>query len=282
MNKRWSANIYIAISVVVGYILSLIVSSKAIKMTPFTVNLLNVINVVVITAVPILVFACFNRRDFKTFFSKTCSSEWWKYILVVPVLWSCATYLNLRMNILLENFGLKLIEQLPPSDKASSVIMGFVLTCVAAPILEEIFYRGVILHLLKGYGKGGAIVVSALLFAIAHGSITIFVSPLVFGLVLGYITLHSGSIFPAMFMHFGCNFISWLIMNFGQEQPLSTIISVATIIVGASASIFGIIRLIKNKKLVLNAIVQICDYIKNPLWLPIVANYIFTNIMNHG
>lgn len=282
MNKRWGANIYVIISIVVGYILSLVVSAWDEKMTPFIVNLLNILNIIVITVIPGIIFICFNKNDFKGCFKKVNSGSWWKYLLITPVLWSSATYLNSRMNILLDNLGIDMIEQLPPTDETSAVIMGLLLTCVAAPVLEEIFYRGIILHLLKGYGNGAAIVITALLFALAHGSISVFVPPLVFGLVLGYITVRSGSVLPAIYMHFGCNLISWLLMTFEMGQSVSIAVSIITITVGAAASIWGLIWLMKNKNIIPGVFKQMWTYIKNPLWLPVVANYIFTNFMNHG
>lgn len=270
------------ISIAAGYFLSLIVSNWDVEMTPFVVNLLNVINIIVITVVPGVVFICFNKNDFKGFFKRVNPTIWWKYLLITPALWSSATYLNTRMNLILDKLGIKMIEQLPPTDEKSAIFTGFLLTCVAAPLLEEIFYRGIILHLLKGYGKGTSIAITALLFALAHGSVSVFVSPLVFGLVLGYITVKNENILPAIFIHFGCNLISWLLMSFDIGQVFSIAISLATIILGAATSIWGLIWLIKNKSRIFRVFVQIWSYITNPLWLPVAANYIVTNFMNHG
>ena len=282
MNKRWSANFYIIISIAAGYLLSLVISAWDGKMTPFTVNLLNIINIIVITIIPGVIFLCFNRNEFKGFFKKVNSKSWLKYLLITPVLWSSATYLNSRMNIILDKLGIDMIEQLPPTEETSAVIMGLLLTCVTAPLLEEIFYRGIILHLLKGYGDGAAIVITALLFALAHGSVSVFVSPLVFGLVLGYITIREESVLPAIFMHFGCNIMSWLLMSFDIGQSLSIAVSIIMIVLGAAASIWGLVKLIKNKSIIPGVLSQMWTYIKNPLWLSVVANYIFTNFMNHG
>lgn len=282
MNKRWSANIYVIISIALGYLLSFAVSTWGGKMTPFGVNLLNIINILVITIIPILIFIYFNKKKFKEIFTKVSSGMWWRYLLITPVLWSVVTYLNSRINIILEKLGIDMIEQLPPTKETSAIIMGLLLTCVAAPLMEEIFYRGIVLHLLKGYGNGAAIVITALLFALAHGSVSVFVSPLVFGLVLGYITIREGSVLPAIFMHFGCNFISWLLMSFDIGQSLSISVSIIMIVLGASTSIWALVKLIKNKSIIPGVLTQTWTYIKNPLWLPVVANYIFTNFMNHG
>ena len=284
MNKRTSANIYVIFSILLGYALSYTVAAvypKGIE-TALLANMLNIVNIVVITVIPILLFALSDRLSFVEMFKKVPARNWTKYIFTVPVLWSSATYLNSRVNILLGKMGINMIQQLPPSSEPIAVIAGFILTCIAAPVLEEIFYRGVVLHLLKGYGKGAAVAVSAMLFALAHGSITVFVPPLVFGLVLGCVTLKSGSVFPAILMHFGCNLISWLLMSTEPGQTFSVVAGIATILIGASGTVWAVIKLVKNARKAGQVFAEAWGYIKNPLWLPVFANYIYINIMNHG
>ncbi len=284
MNKRASANIYILISIVLGYVLSAIVNDfYADSLNSATaVNVMNIINVTVITVIPILIFVFADRITFAGMFKKLTPGKWINYLFIIPVLWSSATYLNSRMNIFLGKFGIEIIEQIPPAKELDAVIAGFILTCIAAPVLEEIFYRGVILSLLKGYGAGGAVAVSAILFALAHGSLTVLVSPLVFGLVLGYIVIRSGSIFPAIFIHFGCNLISWLILNFELGQKPTIVINLSTVIIGAAGTIWAVVKIIKEKETTRKVLKQTWEYVKNPLWLPIVANYIYINFINHG
>lgn len=70
--------------------------------------------------------------------------------------------------------------------------------CVAVPVVEELLFRG----LLQGWGRGfWPIVVSAVLFALAHG-LNVFLLPLFFtGLVLGVVAQRSGSLLPGMLLH---------------------------------------------------------------------------------
>ena len=62
----------------------------------------------------------------------------------------------------------------------------FLYTAVFAPVGEELIYRGLVMPLLQRYGKGFAIVTSALLFGGMHANL--FQMPFAFltGLVLGY------------------------------------------------------------------------------------------------
>jgi sodium transport system permease protein len=69
-------------------------------------------------------------------------------------------------------------------------------------ICEELLMRGVILRsLVRPLGHTGAVVVSALLFAILHLSAYRFVPTFMLGLLLGTVALSSRSLWPAMLVH---------------------------------------------------------------------------------
>lgn len=79
---------------------------------------------------------------------------------------------------------------------------------LVAGIVEEAAYRGYMQRGLERFGAGTAIVVSALVFALAHGvhglGTLLFLGPGIFvaGIVYGLLAYHSGSIVPGMVMHF--------------------------------------------------------------------------------
>jgi uncharacterized protein len=67
---------------------------------------------------------------------------------------------------------------------------------------EEILFRGVVLgRLAPVLGKGWAVVLSAILFAVAHLDLPAAPSRLLLGLVLGFAVLRSGSLLPAVVLH---------------------------------------------------------------------------------
>lgn len=271
-------------SVALGYLLSVVVS--AICGSTFNsaqlVNTLNIINIIVITAIPTLVYVLFNRETFAGSFKKFPWKEWIKYILILPVIWMTSTYLNVATNKFLSRLGIILIKQLPSADNHTTLVTGFLLACVVAPIFEELFYRGVILSLLKGYGSGAAIVISAALFALGHNSVTILVSPFVLGMFLAYVTLRSENVVLAMVLHFESNLISWFLTNIEKGQTISVLITIFTLTLGAATAVFAVIKLIKNFDRVKIVLKQILQYLKNPLWIPILANYIYINTIKHG
>lgn len=74
-----------------------------------------------------------------------------------------------------------------------------------APLCEEIFFRGFLFGgLLRGMRPVVAVVVSALLFAIAHALIGSFAPLLLIGLVLAVVRWRTGSLWPGMAIHL-CN-----------------------------------------------------------------------------
>ena len=73
---------------------------------------------------------------------------------------------------------------------------------------EEFIHRGVLLQGIKHCGFKKAIVISALMFGLIHFNIQQFFYAFVVGMILGFVSVVSKNIFPAMIIHFVNNFIS--------------------------------------------------------------------------
>jgi len=90
------------------------------------------------------------------------------------------------------------------------------------PMVEELLFRGVLLSAISRYtGNGGAIVLSALLFACVHLPDLSFLwyalpNLALLGLILGWLRVQSGSIWPAVVAH-GMNnllaVVSWFMLS---------------------------------------------------------------------
>ena len=80
-------------------------------------------------------------------------------------------------------------------------------------LVEELFFRGALLSGLEKWGQGAAILVSSLCFALVHGSAANFLGPLVAGLLFGYLTVITGSLWPAVVGHL-CN--TWFICGWAM------------------------------------------------------------------
>lgn len=102
--------------------------------------------------------------------------------------------------LILNRFGLSVLESMQMAAAGADTLSMFLYMGLAAPVVEELLFRGLVLRGLEPYGKRFAIVVSALLFGLFHGNLV--QSPYAFavGLVLGY-TAMEYSITWAMVLH---------------------------------------------------------------------------------
>lgn len=89
-------------------------------------------------------------------------------------------------------------------------ILGFLLilisTAIVPALVEEFAYRGIVLGLLKKFGEGFAIIVSAVLFGIMHSNFEQMPFAIIVGLILGYTYVKTGSIWTCIAIHFINNF----------------------------------------------------------------------------
>jgi sodium transport system permease protein len=91
------------------------------------------------------------------------------------------------------------------SSRAGAYALSFVAVVFAAPITEELLYRGVgISLLLPRFGVPVAVGVTALLFGLGHGLLLSLAAFVWFGIVIGLLRLRTDSIYPAFVVH--CTF----------------------------------------------------------------------------
>ena len=98
-------------------------------------------------------------------------------------------------------------------------VISLFLIVVLAPLLEELLFRGVVLHgFLKNYKPGHAIVSSALVFAIIHGNLAQGLGAFFIGLVIGWIYWKTNSIIPGIIIHFVNNAFAFSSIFFVDEK----------------------------------------------------------------
>ncbi|MCL2106158.1 MAG: CPBP family intramembrane metalloprotease [Oscillospiraceae bacterium] len=101
-------------------------------------------------------------------------------------------------------------------------------------VIEELLMRGAVMQPLRRYGDGFAITMSALLFALLHGNMVQAPFAFVCGLALGYITVRSGSLWPAMVVHFINNGFSVLVSymnNYYSEEAVERFSSFYVVVI---------------------------------------------------
>ena len=78
-------------------------------------------------------------------------------------------------------------------------------SAVLAPLCEELFFRGYLQGTLSRYGAVRACVAAALLFALAHGLSMNLPCYALLGLMLGALTLRTGSVLAPLLVHMAYN-----------------------------------------------------------------------------
>ncbi len=104
------------------------------------------------------------------------------------------------LEAVLNVFGLSAIGILEQVSGQSNSLSMFLYASLAAPIAEELLFRGLILRTLQPFGKKLAIFGSALLFGLFHGNLLQTPYAVIMGLVLGYVTVEY-SIIWAIALH---------------------------------------------------------------------------------
>ncbi|GIV18271.1 MAG: hypothetical protein KatS3mg023_0022 [Armatimonadota bacterium] len=99
-----------------------------------------------------------------------------------------------------------LLESLQPGV----IALGFVLVvAVAAPVGEELFFRGFVFNVLRHrLPFTSAVWLSAALFALLHVSVKNFLPILVIGVLLAWLYARTGSLWSSVMMHGTFNFLS--------------------------------------------------------------------------
>lgn len=121
----------------------------------------------------------------------------------------CMT-LNVAVGIMVAYFTLYMNQMgvtVPESDlsirqpSTAAVILQISYVIIVGPIAEEVLYRGIILTLLKPYGKFMAVFFSALIFGVMHGNIAQAASAFASALVFGMVAVSCNSIVPTIIIH---------------------------------------------------------------------------------
>ena len=122
------------------------------------------------------------------------------WLIIVPFV----LLISLIMNSLIDNQNGSnpLLEIVLNNNNYLSFILLFITTTLLAPLFEEIIFRGILLPTLsRDFGIISGIIVSALIFALAHLSLGEMPPLFVLGIGLGITRIASGSLLSSVIMH---------------------------------------------------------------------------------
>lgn len=91
---------------------------------------------------------------------------------------------------------------------------GYLVVCILAPLAEEVIFRGAVLRTMLDHWEGRkrwtAIIISALLFGLAHMNPAQIPHAFLIGLLLGWLYERSRSLIPCVVLHCANNTIAYL------------------------------------------------------------------------
>jgi membrane protease YdiL (CAAX protease family) len=97
-------------------------------------------------------------------------------------------------------------ESLTNRAEGWGVVLLATLVVVGAPLVEELFFRGLVLRAIQSrYSDWLAVVGSAVLFALVHFQLVQLPALLLFGLIVGYLALRTRRLGMSIFAHAGFN-----------------------------------------------------------------------------
>ena len=164
-----------------------------------------------------------------------------------------ANFITVFVVSMFKQFGYKLVQ--PEYNDPKSIIECVMIvfsTAVAPAIFEEFAMRCCTIGALRKYGKGFAVIAVSIVFGLIHQNVIQFVFAFFVGLILGYITIVTDSIVPAIFIHGLNNSISVLndIINFAAGSKMADNVYYAIYIIWIALALWGALYLLIKKQLI--------------------------------
>ena len=104
----------------------------------------------------------------------------------------------------------------------NSPVFQILTLCIAAPVAEEMIFRGVMYRRLLEYtDKVMAVIITAALFGIYHGNLVQAVYALILGVLLCFVYDSCKSLAAPIFVHMACNTTSLIMMHFPVSQYIT-------------------------------------------------------------
>lgn len=131
-----------------------------------------------------------------------------RFFTLIVIGFSVCMFSNVLTSAFMEvvkSFGLNPMSYHASPDQTINspieIILALLSTAVIPAVSEEFVFRGVMLSSLRKFGDGFAVLATALLFGFMHGNLVQIPFAFIVGLVLGFVTVSTKSMLPAMLIH---------------------------------------------------------------------------------
>jgi membrane protease YdiL (CAAX protease family) len=138
-------------------------------------------------------------------------------LLVIPGL---ALVMLTVVSMLVAVFPMSRWEQAMFERMMTNGFATVVSTCIVAPLLEEMLFRGIILRsFLNQYSRTRALLYSSLLFGLAHLNVYQLVIGFTLGMIAGWLYERTRSLWPCILLHASYNsLVTWLWLASADSQ----------------------------------------------------------------
>lgn len=221
-------------------------TNSALFQTCFGIVVVDLICIVI----PFGLMAFINRKKYKTDIIPTKKLAFKDTYLWVTFGMLCCIASNYIVTIVVVVFQAlghdPLQIETPEPDSFITSLAIAIGTAVMPALCEEFAMRCCGLGLLRQHGKAFGVVTVSIVFGLMHGNIIQFVFATVVGLILGYVTVKTDSIVPAVLIHMlnnGMSVVSTIAEHFTNvtSEDVVKVLYVLWILLGAvSVVILGI------------------------------------------
>ena len=270
-DSAWGYFLAVLIPIAFQLLASVVFACVALKTGKTTTEILSISYVAAIyyslSSLSLLImFLVFNKVKKKKTFA--CAKINFKFgllnlalciLLAVVVLFGFNYIINL-LTYLMQLVGYNPDTSMPlPLNSVGWLFVNLFVLALLPAVCEEVIYRGIILNGLRSRGTHFAVLISALLFALAHGAAIQFLYQFVLGAVIGYVLIKTGSLIASMIVHF-LNNAMVLVVNYisitnglNLESTLTTwsafdVVFAICMAIMAVGAIILILSFMKSKK----------------------------------
>ena len=168
------------------------------------------INEYIFILLPVIIYAVVKRLDFREVFRFRRLKIAPAALIILASLpaYFTAAMLNTFVVYVLQFVGDVPAQTIPVPQSIRELLLGLLLIAFSPALCEEMLNRGIMLKGYENRGSAKAVVITAIFFGLFHFDITNLFGPIFLGLLIGYYTIRTNSIFAAMLAHFMNNAIA--------------------------------------------------------------------------
>jgi membrane protease YdiL (CAAX protease family) len=199
---------------IVDILMNLFMKGKGIKIGPNIFYLIALITEFLFILLPAYLYVVYTKKNIRKVLriNKLSLANVLIIIGIAIFLMPLTGFVNYIVIYIVSMIGRPIPNPILDIGNLKGFLVGTAVIAGSAGVCEEVMFRGVILRGYEKYGRGTALIVTSLLFAVMHRNIQNVIGIFFIGLVIGYIVYRTNSIFAGMIAHFTNNAIVVLIM----------------------------------------------------------------------